>query len=178
MRLVVREGCRGSEHKWEIIMRITLRHIVVASAILASGGLPASAAPNDPAPATGPATPAAPAGARPMEKRVETRISELHAKLHITAAQQPQWDAFATVMRDNAQHMDATLVNDAGGLSKMTAVDQMKSYAAITDQHAKDMATLLPAFQALYDSMTPEQKTNADSYFRAQAERNRHGKKA
>jgi protein CpxP len=159
-------------------MRIILRHIFVASAIVGLGSFGASAAPNDPAPATSAAAPSASAGIRPMEKRVEGRITELHTKLHITAAQQPQWDAFATVMRNNAQHMDSTLVNDAGALSKMTAVDQMKSYAAITDQHAKDMASLLPAFQTLYDSMTPEQKVNADAYFRAQAERNRHGKKA
>jgi protein CpxP len=164
-------------------MRVIQRHIFVASVLVGLGGVGpggsvAFAASNDPAPATSPAMPAPSADARSMEKRVETRITELHAKLRITTAQQPQWDAFATVMRSNAQHMDATLVTDAGGLSKMTAVDQMKSYAAITDQHAKDMASLLPAFQTLYDSMTPEQKVNADAYFRAQAERNRHAKKA
>ena len=36
---------------------------------------------------------------------VEARIKELHRKLHITAAQKPQWDNLAQVMRDNAQAM-------------------------------------------------------------------------
>ncbi len=173
-------------------MRTTLRQAILASTFLAFGGVlagGASAAPNDAAPAA-PVTPAAPMpaatpapgksgtpDARSMQQRVEKRIADLHAALHVTAAQQPQWDAFAAVMRDNAQHMDSALISDASGLGKMTAVDQMKTYAAITDQHAKDMASLVPAFQTLYDAMTPEQKLNADKYFRAQAEHNRHGKK-
>ena len=36
---------------------------------------------------------------------VEARIKELHKRLHITAAQKPQWDNLAQVMRDNAQAM-------------------------------------------------------------------------
>src|ERR1019366_7969511 len=36
---------------------------------------------------------------------VDSRIKELHKKLHITDAQKTQWDNLAQVMRDNAQAM-------------------------------------------------------------------------
>ena len=39
-----------------------------------------------------------------MEERVENHIKQLHAQLHITPAEQSQWDQFAQVMRDNATH--------------------------------------------------------------------------
>jgi len=37
----------------------------------------------------------------------EQHISRLHAALKITPAQQPQWEAFAQVMRENAAHMES-----------------------------------------------------------------------
>lgn len=183
-------------------MRTNLRQAFLASAFVAVGAIGAGgaiAAGTDaatPAPSPMPGTvvpadavPRTPAGkpghtgrlnpdTRTMAARVEQRITDLHNSLHVTAAQQPQWDAFAAVMRKNAQQMDGTLVTDAGLLSKMTAVEQMRAYAKIADQHAKDVDSLLPAFQGLYDVMPPDQKLNADNYFRAQAERFRHGKKA
>lgn len=165
-------------------MRINPRQAFLASTILIFAGGAAAAATNDAPPATtqGPKNSVhgksnAP-DTRTMQQRVEQRITEMHSSLHVTAAQQPQWDAFAKVMRDNAKQMDATLVTDADTLAKMTAVEQMQSYAEISDQHAKDVASLVPAFQGLYDVMSPEQKLNADAYFRAQAQRGRHGKKA
>ena len=164
-------------------MNISLRHAVLASVFLAFSGLGtagAFAAPNNPMavqpsgmPDHKPA-PAVSADARTMMQRVEKRIAELHTGLHVTAAQQPQWDAFVTVMRDNARQLDANVITDANTLAKMTAVEQMQAYAKITDQHATDVRNLVPAFASLYDTMSPEQKLNADNYFRADARRARH----
>ena len=42
--------------------------------------------------------------------RVEQRIVDLRARLHITPDEQVLWDKFAQVMRDNAQHMLQTAV--------------------------------------------------------------------
>jgi hypothetical protein len=41
-------------------------------------------------------------GAQSTPDRVEQRIADLHARLQITPDQQPLWDKFAQVMRDNA----------------------------------------------------------------------------
>ena len=170
-------------------MNVNMRQALLASAVLALGGFGiagASAAPSDTA-ATPPSaianhTPAqaavASADSRTMMQRVELRITELHKALHVTAAQQPQWDGFVTVMRDNARQLDAAVITDADTLAKMTAVEQMQTYAKITEQHAKDVRNLVPAFGSLYDAMSPEQKLNADNYFRAEARRARHGGKA
>jgi hypothetical protein len=53
----------------------------------------------------------------------------------------------------------------------MTATDDVKSYAAITAEHAKEMQKLVPAFQALYDTMSDSQKHVADQVFRSDASR-------
>ena len=37
------------------------------------------------------------------EQRVEEHIKELRAQLQITPAEQPQWEQFANVMRENAR---------------------------------------------------------------------------
>ena len=38
-----------------------------------------------------------------MEGLVESRIADLHSRLHITPEQSQQWDPFAQMMRDNAK---------------------------------------------------------------------------
>ena len=40
----------------------------------------------------------------------------------------------------------------------MTAVDAVKSYQAVIEAHEAGMAKFVPAFQALYDSMSDAQK--------------------
>jgi hypothetical protein len=127
--------------------------------------------------AQAPAAPAAKAPTvNPSEKlattRAEARITELHAKLHITAAEQPQWDAFTAVMRENAQHAEATAAQ-RGNPAGMSALDDMRAYTSMAAAHAADMQKMLPAFEALYNSMTPDQQKQADTVFREQEGRRR-----
>ncbi len=113
-------------------------------------------------PATTEAAPA-PAEANPA---VEARIKELHSKLHITAAQQTQWDNLVQVMRSNATAMIDLQRQRAKDVKSMTAVDAVKSYAAVIEAHETGMGKFVPAFQALYDSMSGNQKKIADGMFR------------
>lgn len=106
--------------------------------------------------------------------RVEQHITQLHAQLRITAAQQAPWDQFAEVMRDNAKDMDHLLDQRQAGFASMNAVDNMQSYAQIAQQHAQDTQKLATAFQALYGSLSDEQKKNADVVFRAHDDHPRH----
>ncbi len=103
--------------------------------------------------------------------RVETRIEDLHARLHITAEQESAWAGFAEVMRDDARHMDEVSHRQAQQLPQMSAVDHLRSYAEVVTAHAQDVQRLVPAFQAVYDAMSPEQKRAADQLFRNFAER-------
>ena len=110
--------------------------------------------------------------------RLEDHIAEMHRRLHITAAEQPQWDAFAQVMRDNAERMDQAFKARATQGANMNAVDDLRSYAAIAQAHADDMQRLVPAFEQLYSTLTPAQQKEADVMFRTferRGDRRRNG---
>jgi hypothetical protein len=104
-----------------------------------------------------------------VDARVEKRIKAMRQKLHITPAQETQWNAVAQVMRDNA-HAIADLREEGAEQTKsMNANDQLKSFAAITDAQAAGIHKFIPAFQALYDTMSDAQKKTADVLFRSRA---------
>ena len=98
------------------------------------------------------------------QERVEERIKRLHEQLKITSAQEPQWSAVAQAMRDGAQSMDAAIKQriEARGSS---AIDELKAYQGIIDAHAQEVQKLIPPFQALYDTMSDDQKKTADELF-------------
>ena len=99
-------------------------------------------------------------------ERVEQRISDLHARLHITPDQQAQWDQFAQTMRDNAQRMQQTAQDRATKITTMNASENMQSYAQIAMQHAQNLQNLAASFQPLYASLSPDQQRTADTMFR------------
>jgi protein CpxP len=149
--------------------------IIAATAVIGLSGFAAIAAPavaGDPS-ATGSATvKAKPAAGHAAT--IEQRIKDMHAKLLISPAQQPQWDAFADVMRNNARNMDQTFRQRLNTMSAMTAPENMQSYGQVAMSHAQDMQKLVPAFQTLYDTMSDSQKKTADGVFRDDAYRGNH----
>src|SRR5580658_3389402 len=154
------------------------RTMLVTSAILGLGTVVAIAAPpgaGDPTKTTGSTMPSASAPATPqaepasMAENVEQRITDLQSKLQISAAQKPQWDRFTQVMRDNARDMDKIFQTRVQAMDTMNAEANMKSYAEIASHHAQDVQRLVPAFDALYASMSPGQKKAADEVFRNDA---------
>jgi hypothetical protein len=98
---------------------------------------------------------------------VETRIKDLHRKLHITAAQKPQWDDLTMVMRTNAQAMVDLEKQRTVDAQSMNAVDVVKSYESVIEAHEDGMKKFVPSFEALYDTMSDAQKKTADSLFRS-----------
>ena len=100
---------------------------------------------------------------RPAMSRPE--FQDLHHNLGITAAQRTQWRDFAQVMRDNAEAIDAILKERSANITTMNAVDDLRSYQKLADAHADGMKKLVPAFEALYNTMSDEQKKNADAVF-------------
>ncbi len=98
--------------------------------------------------------------------RVEARIKELHTKLKITQAQEDLWHNVTQVMRDNAQTLDALAKARSDNARTMTAVDDLKSYGDIAEDHAEGLKKFIPAFGTLYASMSDAQKQNADAVFR------------
>jgi hypothetical protein len=96
---------------------------------------------------------------------VEARITELHAKLNITQAQEDLWSHVTQVMRDNEKAMEALHKSRSERATTMTAVEDVKSYAEIADAHAVGLKKFVPVFEALYASMSDVQKKNADTLF-------------
>ena len=100
------------------------------------------------------------------EDRVEARITNMHAKLKITQAQEVQWANVAQVMRDNEKAVEPLIKARKENAKTMTAVDDLKSYGEITDAHADGIKKFTPVFATLYDTMSDAQKKESDAVFR------------
>ena len=106
-----------------------------------------------------------PAAGQTPEEHVEAHLADLKTKLKITDAEAPQWDALATVMRDNAKDAEGRIATRNANTSATTAVDDLKNYAAVAQGHADDVKKMEAAFEALYAVMPDDQKKNADDVF-------------
>ncbi len=107
---------------------------------------------------------------------VEQHITQLHSQLKITAAEQPLWDQFAQVMRDNARDMHQAFEQRGTKLASLNAAENMQSYAQLAQQHAQDLQKLATAFQTLYAAMPDDQKAVADGVFRERPGHSAHPK--
>ena len=110
-------------------------------------------------------TPPSAAGAQDIERQ----IGDLRRRLNITPAQQGQFDAFAQAMRQNAQDMTA-LAQQVQQNRNRNAVEDLRVAARFAEAEAEGLKRLVPAFQALYDSLSEQQKRIADQAFVPQAE--------
>lgn len=128
---------------------------------LAAGAVQAQPAPAPPAPGSNAAGPARPG--RP--ERTEQRIAGLQRRLAITPAQQPQWDAFADSLRAGAAHQEA-MRRDRPARAGASAPEGLRSNADAARTYADDLQRLVPAFDALYATLSPEQRSTADRTYR------------
>ena len=107
-----------------------------------------------------------PAGASETD-RAETVIKDLYTRLGITDKQEKQWNKVAQVMRENAKAMDGLIKTRMEKARSMNAVEDLKSYSDITDAQAAGLKKFIPAFEALYASLSEAQKKEADAAFKA-----------
>ena len=141
---------------------MSIRSLLLPAIMAASLAAPAFAQ----APAATPATASTPSPAvKRHDAMVEHRITELRTKLKITPAQQKPFDDFAQAMRDNATRMDDVITQHKPG-ADVSAVEQLKTYAALSQSHAEEVGRLVGPFSALYDALSSEQKKLADQSFR------------
>jgi hypothetical protein len=138
------------------------------SALAFAGSVLAAEATAPPAQATSsaPTAPAASAASKAVTDRDEMRITDLRNKLKITPEQDALWNDVAKILRSNDEKMDVLTKERHDKAATMTAIDDLRSYEAISAAHAAATKALLPAFEKLYDSMSAAQKANADNVFR------------
>jgi hypothetical protein len=100
----------------------------------------------------------------------EAQIKQLQGALKITEAQKELWNNLTQVMRENAKDMDAftaALTKERAESTKtMNAVEHMKFHSQITEAHSDQLKKFIPPFEALYSSMSDEQKKSTDTIFR------------
>ncbi len=96
----------------------------------------------------------------------EAEIKQLQGALKITEAQEKLWNNLTQVMRENAKDMDAVTKDRAENAKTMNAVEHMKFHAQITAAHLDQLKKFIPPFEALYASMSDEQKKITDAIFR------------
>jgi periplasmic protein CpxP/Spy len=90
---------------------------------------------------------------------VEGRIAFLKAELKITPAEEPQWQQFAAVMRQNAQALDQAIDNARGHRNAAAnALERMEMRAQFAKLRADSEARLVTVFRPLYASLSPEQQ--------------------
>jgi periplasmic protein CpxP/Spy len=104
---------------------------------------------------------------------VDQRIAQLRRELKITAAQEQDWQAVAQVMKSNADTMQNLVqqTRSEGPRSQRNALEDLQNYQKFAQAHADGLQKLTSAFATLYNSMTPEQKANADKVFREHEQR-------
>lgn len=147
-----------------------LRHTAIA-AVLLSLAVPAVAADQAQLPGSSAPLAAKPVAPRQTGQGLDAHVKELRGKLRITAEQQPQWDSFVQVMRDNATKFELVAKTRGERHKTMSAVDDLKSFQEIAQLQADGLKRLGDAFQSLYERMSPEQQKNADAVFRDYASR-------
>ena len=151
-----------------------VRGVALATLLVPSIGFAQSVAPMPPSSAPAASAPGAPQPPPPglaasAQAAVDQRIRTLQSQLGITDAEMPLWSAFAQAMRDNAASTDALFTKRAAGVSTMSAIDNMHSYAQIARAYADNTERLATAFDSLYASLSDTQKQAADTLFRQQA---------
>jgi periplasmic protein CpxP/Spy len=155
------------------ILRKAAVPVALSLALLAGTAVAQSSAP-----ASASSSSAAPAKQSRMQKRmdeVEQQIKDYHDTLGITDAESSQWDAYAQVMRDNAQRVGEALKARHQSIETMNADESMKSYANIAQINADNMQKLSSAFSALYAVLSPDQKQAADEMFKNRPPKQRAG---
>ncbi|WP_323118666.1 Spy/CpxP family protein refolding chaperone [Burkholderia alba] len=138
-------------------LSLTIAAALALSSALVHAQTPAAAPAAEPA--------AASQGAARHEARIEERITYLHNQLKITPEQEPQWKTFADTMRDNGAAM-GRLYRARMENKNVSALDDMKQYAELSQTNADGAKKLADTFAPLYDAFPPEQKAIADATFR------------
>lgn len=112
------------------------------------------------------ATPAAANSTATKGETVEQRITDLHASLKITPAEETQWNGVAQAMRENAAAMDKLVAtNRTSPPQNMSAVQDLQTYQQVAQAHVDGLKNLSSSFKALYAAMPDAQKKIADEVF-------------
>lgn len=149
-----------------------MRKTIISGVILAGLAAPSlalaqAAAPTPPAPQQHMARPE---HHRPLPGQlIDARLAFLKTALKITPGQEQQWNAFATVMRQQAREMDTKIEqmrqahqNRAPNAARPDVIARLQHRQEFLAAAAARTNALLTAAKPLYASFSPQQKQMAD----------------
>jgi hypothetical protein len=149
----------------KLIIAVLVSTFAIGSAVAQS--------PDSPAASTSPHSAMMKSDAQ-RDAAVEHHITDMHAKLKITPAEESAWKEVADTMRESAKDMDKAIDKRNASMGSATAIDDLNAYADIAQAHAKGVKKLASAFSGLYSKMSDDQKKEADEIF---SHRTHDGKK-
>lgn len=100
-----------------------------------------------------------------MKDRVEARIKDLHDAIGVTPDQESDWSDVAKAMRESEAGVGELIRARHSNMGNTNAIDDIKSYQAISQAHADGMSKFVDAFEPFYSELSPEQKQKADAFF-------------
>jgi hypothetical protein len=106
------------------------------------------------------------------EERLARRagiIAYTVSKLNLTAEQKPLWDKLNGIVQSSAdkeRQLCASLPNQAGPQAQGTILDRTSRREQFLSVRLQALQQARPALEALYQSLSPEQKTTIDHPFR------------
>ncbi len=128
-----------------------------------------------PAAAQAPAAPPTPhAGPPSAASPMEPRLRQIHQILHITPAQEAEFNAFANVLRSNEATMRALFERRPPGVGT-NAVESLRFEQKLLAAQAEGLRRLIEPFARLYAALSPAQKNTANRIFMKPAPQPGHG---
>jgi hypothetical protein len=97
-------------------------------------------------------------------ERADAQIARLQQKLHIAAAQMPQWNALAAAMRDNAKRIELSRA-DRAKIHPTTVIDELYAERRETQAQLERLERIIPVAEALFAVLSKDQKAKADRLF-------------
>ncbi len=97
-----------------------------------------------------------------LDARVEGRLAYAKALLGITDSEAPAWKAYEDVSRANVRSLEAAQRAMIDAERTGTVIDRMHAQTAMMQAQLDARKALLPATEALYKALTPEQRERAD----------------
>lgn len=99
-------------------------------------------------------------------EHVEGRIAFLRAELRITDAQAKAWDAFASVLQDNAKRMNDSGMPMMGDAKQPQFATQLDSQERMLTAKLEEVRATKAAYAALNEVLTEDQRKKVDELLR------------
>ena len=98
-----------------------------------------------------------------QESRIDQRLGALKTQLAIKPEQDAAWTAYASAAKKNAEGMQDKHKSMMAGMQAKTPLERIDAHITAVEARGTLLKAMKPAMAALYESLTAEQKTKANT---------------